>query len=341
MAPGRLFNNARIALSPRYSPYPTNMPAAQRAQASSSRNSHAQASPERLPPVQPVVLRYEKYQDDMPVKSIEGQEQGFTGVRHYSFMQRQKKLDSKPSLDHIDYRDVGGPSDNPSHDLFEADLDPPTYTGPPSPPLNTVTYNQPIYIGTTHNPSVFLAILRIAQLNLPHMNFVSALNHIPNVAPKDSLPVLISSAPGNLAPIPFLDTTRPEKRIEDVDISVAFLPYFYDQGKRHGIGYFETIHDYKRGNILGTACITPCSEEDLRCYGLVEYIDPKDLMGMIGLPDEGGVEGVDWMSEVGVCGGKWLEKDTVEDWEEWRRTFRTCAVAWENRMGLLRGQLEG
>jgi hypothetical protein len=87
--------------------------------------------------------------------------------------------------------------------------------------------------------------------------------------------------------------------------------------------------------------VTPCSEEDLRRYGLVEYIEPEDVNGDFGPVGPRGPEGVDMMNSVGVDAGRWLEKDVVEDWEEWRGTFRTCAVHWDRRMALMRGQHEG
>ncbi|KAF1933539.1 uncharacterized protein M421DRAFT_51836 [Didymella exigua CBS 183.55] len=251
-------------------------------------------------------------------------------------MYKQKKLDLKPSLDHIDYRDYDADlTDSDAH--FGTDTEAPTFTGPPKPPLDMAAYTQPVYAGTTHNPTVFLAILHIAQRNLPGMDFVSALNHIPNIRPADQLPVLIPTASGNLAPAPFLDSRPPYKRPGDDDINVAFLPYFY--GERHGIAYWQYIKDFKRGIALGSACVTPCSEDDLRHYGLVDYIAAEDLAGFI-KQDGGSVRGVDMMRVVGIEDGNWMQRDVVEDWTDWRATFRTCAVHWESRMRLMRGEHE-
>lgn len=337
MTPGRMPANARAILR---LPYPANAPVAPQPQALNSHSLHTQTSPARLPPIQPVVLRYEKHQDDMPVKSTEGQEQGVTGMRHYAFMHKLNQLDSQPSRDHIDYRQVDAhvtDSDAP----LEADVHPVAFSDPPTPPPSTGAYGHPIYMGSTHSPSVFLAILRIAQHNLPSVEFASAINHIPNMRPTDQLPLLYPAAPGDFAPVPFLDELRPARRIGDDNISVAFLPHFYDGGERHGIAFFEYVADLKRGRVLGSACVTPCSEEDLFRYGLVKYINSNELVQLFGQQVDEDVDGVDVMDKVGVEGGKWLERETVEDWDEWSTAFRTCAVAWEMRVRLMRGEYEG
>ncbi|KAF3035896.1 hypothetical protein E8E12_000910 [Didymella heteroderae] len=343
MAPTRLSKKAPTALSSRQSPHPTSAQIATYTQANSSRTAVSRTSPENTLPAQPVVFRYERYQDDMQVKSTEGHEQGFTGMRHYTSLTKQQKLDTKPSLDHINY--LSGDADLTDTNVpSEPDFLAPAYTNYPARPPLMNNYSQPIYAGTTRNPTVFLAILRIAQLNNPKMNFVSAFNHIPNIHPTEQLPKLTPSPPGALAPASFLDTrnTRPAhalRETDDEEISVAFLPYFY--GKRHGVAFWEYVRDFKRGAVLGSACVTPCSEEDLRWYGLVEYIDPEDVEGVVGPVRPKGPEGVDLMNSVGVDAGRWLEKDIMEDWEEWRRVVRTCAVHWESRMALMRGMHEG
>jgi hypothetical protein len=351
MAPTKLSKKVPTAHSPRQSPYPTSASVAKQSQASSSRTILSKASPKTTPPAQRVILRYERYQDDMPVKSTEGPKQGYTGFHHYTFLAKQHKFDKKPSLDHpnylADYADDTDLTDTdaPHEPEPEPDLSSLAYADYPARPPLQDKYSQPIYYGTTRNPTVFLAILRIAQLNNPRMDFVSALNHVPNIGPTEQLPRLTPLAPGNLTPAPFIDTpeVRPDASDEGgedmEEINVAFLPYFY--GERHGIAFWEYVQDFKRGKVLGSACVTPCSEEDLRRYGLVEYIEPEDVNGDFGPVGPRGPEGVDMMNSVGVDAGRWLEKDVVEDWEEWRGTFRTCAVHWDRRMALMRGQHEG
>jgi hypothetical protein len=354
MAPTRLSKKAPTALSSRQSPYPTSAPVAAQSQASSSRKILSQSSPKSTPPAQRIILRYERYQDDMPVRSIEGPKQGYTGSHHYTFSAKQHKFDTKPSLDHINYlSDDADLKDTEDANLtdtevpyeIEPDLSSLAYTDYPARPPLQINYSQPIYYGTTRNPTVFLAILRIAQLNNPKINFVSALNHVPNIGPTEPLPRLVPLPRGSLTPAPFLDTlgASPAQALADNDqtneIMVAFLPYLY--GERHGIAFWEYVQDFKRGQILGSACVTPCSEEDLRRYGLVEYIDLDEVKGLVGQLGPRGAEGVDLMNSVGVSEGRWLERDVVEDWEDWRGTFRACGVHWEGRTAFMRGQHEG
>ncbi|KAH6622191.1 hypothetical protein C7974DRAFT_397819 [Boeremia exigua] len=144
----------------------------------------------------------------------------------------------------------------------------------------------------------------------------------------DAVPVLRPAATENLAPQPFLEMHMPWTACDsDEDMGIAFLPHFYDGGARHALGYFSIVQCPLRGRVLGTAFLTPCVEEDLRRFGLVEYV--------------GSLEGVEAMGWVGCVNGKWLERDTVEDYAEWKLVFRIASVTWEGRIGLLRGELEG
>ena len=282
------------------------------------------------------MLRYEKHQDTIAVNSVEETQHlpPLTGVEHYLHIFHRKGHDLKPSLDHIDYGKLERPPDDYSlFEVLEDNLTPQTAHGAASPPPSPASYAQPIYSGTTRNPAVFLSILRVAERNRPDLDLVSATNHIPNIRPTDLLPPLFPAAPGNLAPQPFLDTTYPYlKRDGDVDMAVAFLPHFYNGGERHAIGFYDVLTCHRRGRVLGTAFFTPCSEEDLRRYGLVVYVESWD---------DGDVQGLEEMASVGCCEGGWVERDTVEEYEEWRMVLRVASVAWERRMGLLRGELEG
>ncbi|KAF2630346.1 hypothetical protein BU25DRAFT_456090 [Macroventuria anomochaeta] len=292
--------------------------------------------------LQPVVLRYEKHQDTIAVNSIEGNDYNYgvqlRGVEHYLHTLHRLGLDNKPSLDHIDYRNLDNLQDFPlSHYAFPDEPSPLTEVGAPSPP-SPQSYNQPIYTGTTHISAVFLSILRIAQQNLPHLNLVSALNHVPNIRPTDLAPPLFPSAPGNLAPQLFLDASALPKRPGDEDITIAFLPYFYNGGSQHAIGYYNVITCPTRGRVLGTAFFTPCSEVDLRRYGLVEYIEGWKDLGRDGRDEDGIAE----IRCAGCWEGVWLERDTVEEYDEWKVVVRAASVCWEGRMGLtVRGEVEG
>lgn len=286
----------------------------------------------------PVVLRYERYQDTIHVNTIEseGSQQAkiSAGAKHYVHMHQQKGLTSKPSLDGVDYSALARlESDSPPHNPLAMDVPQKPWPRAPAPPSPSTAYSEPIYSGTTRNPAVFLAILSIAQTNLPSLDLVSALNHIPNIAPSDALPDLIPAAPGNLAARPFLDTRAPRsKREGDADINIAFLPDFYDRGTRHALGFFQIQRCPRKGRLLGTAFFTPCTELDLRKYGLVEYVDDADEVG------EGGV---DTMSRVACEEGEWRDRDTVEEYEEWKLMYRVASVAWEAKLGLMRGDQEG
>ncbi|KAJ4402797.1 hypothetical protein N0V91_007018 [Didymella pomorum] len=140
---------------------------------------------------------------------------------------------------------------------------------------------------------------------------------------QNDMPRLSPWAADSLTPAPFLDTLeiQPEESDEGSDeegdeINVAFLPYFY--GECHGIVFWEYIQDFKRGQVLGSACVTACTEEDLRRYGLVDYIGLMDVKSALGPVGPQSTEGADVMHSVGVEKGRWLEKNVVEDWEEWR-----------------------
>ncbi|KAJ4984009.1 hypothetical protein SVAN01_10503 [Stagonosporopsis vannaccii] len=286
----------------------------------------------------PVVLRYEKYQDVIHVNSIENEDNQqappTTGVKHYLLVHYQRGLISKPSLDHIDYAALS--RSQSSTPTFSFDMDPPPmhlHPRAPSPPSPPSTYASPVYAGHTHNPAVFLAILTLAHGNLPSLNLVSALNHIPNMAPSDTLTLPASSFSSSelhtSVTQPFLETCSPRpKRDDDEDINVVFLPYFYDNGTRHAMGFFQIGRCPLRGRVLGTAFFTPCTEGELRRFGLVTYMDEEG---------EGGVEK---MRRIGCEKGAWRERDTVEEWEEWKLVYRVASVAWETRMGLMRGEIE-
>lgn len=285
------------------------------------------------------MLQDQKLRDTIPINSIEEQPQPpprLTGVTHYVSMLRAAGLDKLDTLDHTDANPPDTtPSATPPHSPVHK---PRTFTPPitipaPSPPTPPSNYSSRIYTGTTHDPAIFLSILHIAQHNRTDLNLLSALNHIPNLPPSDPVPVLHPAAQGNLAPQPFLENgcVRP-KRNDDEDVTVAFLPDFYDQGERHALGFYRILHCQVRGRLLGCAFFTPCSEEELRRYGLVEYMDPQEGFG------EGGVE---TMRRVGCKKGVWLERDTVEEYEDWKLVLRIASVTWEARMQLIKGGTEG
>ena len=240
--------------------YPTyDMPTTRQTRARASRERSR--SPERAEGLPPVVLRYEKYQDMIKVNSIEEKSTRprYTGVQHWQHMMSKMGQDLKSSLDHIDYRDAEGPQDGPS-DTSEDSDEPSPYAsqGPPSSSSSPGSYDLPIYSSTTHSHTVLLTILRIAQRNLPKLNLLSAMNHIPNLLSGDQLPTILPSAPGNLTLPAFLDKSAWIKQFGDLDIHVAFLPYFYDHELRYAIGLYHALNDPLRCRIVSTCFFTPC-----------------------------------------------------------------------------------
>ena len=317
------------------------------------------------------ILRAEKTRDQLLVNSVEQsplRTPPLTGFEHYMHMMHQAGLDIILSQDETDTHKPSNPqrgtvtkgavtngatangtttsgtltngsttisNTHPAHRTpanapapLLSTLTLPLYA--PTPPQSQTHYDHPIYTGTTHNPAVFLAILRIASANLPYLNLLSALNHIPNIHPTDPLPVLHPAPPGFTAPQPFLDSTFPwEKKEGDEEVSVAFLPNFYDGGERHAIAFWTPKGDemHLGQKMLGTAFVTPCYEWQLVAWGLVEY--EEDEVG----------EGV-LLKRVGCAAGRWVERDTVEEYEEWKEAFCVAGKAWEERVKLAKGALE-
>lgn len=284
-----------------------------------------------------VELLFNTYQNTLIVNSVEEESnrQRLAGMEHYRHMMNINGYDAKPSLDRVVGGDSGASQDDMStSDIFDNDVEPDTLTGSstrgtqPALPASPSSYSQPIYSGTTHSPVVFFSILRIAQQNLPSLDLTSALNHLPNIHPGDSLPQLRLSAPGNLAPVPFIDNNAPPQRSNDADISIAFLPTFYSDA-RHALGYFEVLPNTHNSKKVGVCLFTPCTEDDLRRYGLVEYLTGRED------------EGVEGMSKVGASEGMWLDRDVVEEYEEWSLVWKVVSGVWKGRFDKTLGEFEG
>ncbi|OSS45528.1 hypothetical protein B5807_10206 [Epicoccum nigrum] len=291
------------------------------------------------------ILRAEKQRDHILVNSIEQdpcKTPPLTGFKHYMYMMQMAGLDSILAQDEVDtpsdaqqngtlnndtlnHHSTTPSSTHPTHRFAPTPLSAPT-----SPPCQT-QYDHPIYTGTTYNPAVFLAILGIGSANLPNLSLLSALNHIPNVHPADPLPVLRPAAPGNMAPRPFLDSTFAwEEKEGDEEVSVAFLPNFYSRGEMHAIGFWTTREGGEGllgQKMLGAAFVTPCCEEELAAWGLLEYAEEEEGEGRL-------------LRRVGCRAGRWVERDTVEEYEEWKMAFSVAGKAWEGRVGLAKGGLE-
>lgn len=255
------------------------------------------------------------------------------------------------------------------------------YTRLPKPRTSRPDYLEYIYRATTTNPAVFLAILRVAERNLPFINFDSAITHLPNLLPNARLPAIptlsallsnpsesfkaskstttTSGQPekkGKHRQPAFVEDTPQGKRKGDMEMTILFLPHLYEDG-RHAIGYYalapEADPDAKQLNPEDVVQIlfTPCTISDLVEAGLLEWtpIDPDlkersdDKNGKDGRgrkeEDAGDEEELDieYIEHVGARGGEWLERDVVEDWEEWCRAFRVARRVWEK---VLKGVVE-
>ncbi|KAI4606312.1 hypothetical protein J4E83_010120 [Alternaria metachromatica] len=182
------------------------------------------------------------------------------------------------------------------------------YTKLPKPRCNRPNYVEYIYRATTTNPAVFLAILRVAERNLPFINFDSAITHLPNLLANSRLPGIpalssLSSDPstpstpsapsapfessdqprkkGKHGQPAFTEDTPHEKKEADTAMTILFLPNLYEDG-RHALGYYalapEADPATKQLNPEDVVQIlfTPCGISDLVEARLLEWtpIDP-------------------------------------------------------------------
>jgi hypothetical protein len=248
----------------------------------------------------------------------------------------------------------------------------------PKPKFNRPDYDWPIYRARTTNPAVFLAIIRIAEKNLPFINFDSAITHLPNRAVNASLPIL----PFNTAPnrkwkgkekAVFTEDLPYEKKKDDQLMTILFLPEFYKDGK-HAIGYYDIAPGRDKSmrleaeNVVQLLC-TPCDTEDLVRWGLVHWVydagsidEARTLddaakkaleeagkecsrskgMEEVGIEDQGEEPDAVLMEYVGARDGKWLNFGTVEDYDEWAEGFRVVRRIWERMLkGVVTSVQEG
>ncbi|KAI8941065.1 hypothetical protein NX059_002305 [Plenodomus lindquistii] len=248
-----------------------------------------------------------------------------TGLTHYRQILDEQRTYPKICTSFIkEYRHEGKDHAISTHNTT-LDLDSPSsstrtsapdrtvdYTTRPRPPHSHSSYKSAIYHATTPNTAVCLAIIRIAEKNLPSIDFTSALIHLPNLAPSDPLPALPHGTFTGDIPFSALDT--------DVDITIAFLPEFYSDN-RHALGFYVLlpgIAEPTRNRI--TSCVsTPCTTQDLEDWDMVIYSDGREGEGMHG------------MEAVGVEGGRWVDPDSVEDGYLWRTAWWVLE-RWEKRL---------
>ncbi|KAH7122714.1 hypothetical protein B0J11DRAFT_569474 [Dendryphion nanum] len=133
----------------------------------------------------------DSHQDDIVVNSVEFDEgEKFTGVADYVHQLQEHETRQSP---YITIRTEPDHNILPTDDL-ERDIPPSTthllpnvdYTRYPRiAHRNKATL---IYSGSTYNPLIPLAIIRIAEKNMPFFNLLSAKNHIPNIHPSTPYP---------------------------------------------------------------------------------------------------------------------------------------------------------
>ncbi|EUC43137.1 hypothetical protein COCMIDRAFT_101650 [Bipolaris oryzae ATCC 44560] len=285
---------------------------------------------------------WDSHQDDIVVNSVEtpnktGQ---LTGVEHYLQQLSLKKDYKDICTDFDEYRcnglkatDAWDPSDEQPEEEQERyeHLTKHSSTTIPRPPSVYTEYDHQIYTCTTTNPAICLAIARIAQHNLPNINFQSAINHLPNVPPAGRLPKL---QPGVLAE----DIPHEQDTENDDVITVLFLPRFYHDG-RHALGYYtadpptsNSAQDAWRARLkdVRQMLFTPCVIEDLEAYGMIRYAAVSRAQDDIEAGDAS-------VQSIGARGGRWLQFDSVEDWDERRVAFHIVEMLWDKRMGVTTG----
>ena len=296
----------------------------------------------------------DEYEDEIIVNSVElGPSIRSIGVEHYLEQVAKLDPDDFTPLDVADYsrRESATPSfASPSgSDSREEDAE----TGPeiktlrgcrlgdegmnhsdvPIPPLSAAEYQREIYKANTTNPSVCLAIIRIAEKNMPLIDFSSAINHLPNLRPKDPLPKLRHR----------VLYAQPRKRHGDIEMNVIFLPHFYQDG-RHALGYYALSPEPdnwswtpKQGCLfVKHELFTPCTTGNLIMYDLVEYV--SGLGGNVSIDRE--ELDMEHVNSVGARGGTWVAWNVAEEWEYWIAKFGVVRSVWERDLALTSGAEE-
>jgi hypothetical protein len=320
-------------------PKSTRRPAAN-LQPAPSRVAKAPKKSARPARVAPKEYPWDSHQDDIIVETVEedGRRPGSqrAGAADY-IHQLSQKADYEHITTNFDKyrRNSTKEADLPQYDDSEQDegreweeqagID---YTVIPSPPEAMSDYDERIYKTATSNPVVFLAIIRLAQHNLPFLDFDGAISHLPNHPPADALPTL---TPGTFAAdLPFLNKTT------DTSMTILFLPSFYED-TRHALGFYTFAPPAHLSSnpaktlfqSVQSVVFTPCTSRDLETYDLVEYLQ--------GRQKKGNSRNLEAIRCVGAREGRWLDEQTVEDYEEWSEGVRIVRCVWERRVYLCCG----
>jgi len=182
-------------------------------------------------------------------------------------------------------------------------------------------YTHPVYKGTTSDPMIPLAIIRIAERNLPFINFDSALNNLPNLGAGEKYPVWRDD-------VDFIDkNTAHDRRSTHDRICVVFLPDYYIDG-RHAVGFYTRKQPSKR---FAAMLFTPCTVADLNA---------AKLWTLVAEDSAGPVDGSAWEDVlVGVGAGQWFHGEMVEE-NETRNAVVAVEKEWTLRLKLTLRELE-
>jgi hypothetical protein len=254
---------------------------------------------------------WDDHQDDIVVNSVEdASPDALTGFEHYRHMMKKGGYE-RICTDFNDYRCNGKPTEDLAEPEIEEEKDiTDNEDGYTALPDHVKDYTNPIYAAKTTNPAVFLAITRIAQRNLAFIDLNSALNHIPNLSPTQPYPKLNTGV--------FIDEVPHQQRSSDIDMTIAFLPRFYND-EAHAIGF------YSSPSCSSSTCLfTPCSTADLDASGMIDWttLASKTKDG----------DHKRNVQAVGSRRGRWMKADVVEDWEEWKRVQMMVGEGWSGRV---------
>lgn len=277
---------------------------------------------------------------DEVVNSIESARRGRnlrTGIEHYCYI-AHKKAEAHaiitPSFD--TYRRAAPPSaaaGNIMPDIPpqtpDLGLRDPKYDYSELPPHET-HYKKPMYKTRTRNPVFALAIIRLAEENLPFLSFESDLAHLPNVGPQNMPPTFPQVDIGE--PMPFLNAATKHMRKDTDDlITIVFLPEYYQDG-RHAVGFWTRK---KPSNRLCSIVCTPCTTKELRALGLLAWVPPTHgLPGSPDLPRED-AEITSWHNfRFGNIHGEWLYPCVERYLEKWELAEKVVRFEWWLRVAV-------
>lgn len=268
-----------------------------------------------------------------------------SGLEHYrNFVRHHARYYKCISVDFKSYRHTAPPNAPPGHAL--PDIEPPNLDlGPQNPeidytkhPRQNTEYAQPIYKSYTYNPLVALAVIRLAQKNLPFVDFSSDLHHLPNVGPGTFPPQFPHMEDERM---PFLDKTVMWRVLENYQvIRVVFLPRYFTDG-RHALAFYTRKEPSRR---LCSLVCAPCTTAEIRLAGLLDILPfARDLPSS---DIDNDVIGEDYALlhwndvEIGGTGGEWLYPTLEEDKGKWEDSEDVVGWEWMVRMKLTLRQID-